>query len=234
MLNDDRLNEVEQRLRKRVDWILEDSKARWTDGGGQDWNTDAKGDPEDAPYEPSGYEVFDTLVRKLDPRFMYGGHQPMNASNPAWVMLRMMAKQAGLEFLPAGHNGGVVIFMPHFTEFKSAREYASTVAHELFHWWEMQSPQTYVGAGLKRPDAVPDKDNGGNDPAYIIEELSAELFTTLLLDHLGVEQDEESRAQYISGYMNGVPKMFRDDAWNIAKDRSFEALRRMLKHAEVA
>ena len=123
------------------------------------------------------------------------------------------------EIAPTINHGGARAFyrpsddaitVPAFADFKTARGYYGTVAHELMHW-------TGGEKRLKRANM-----NQFGSPEYAYEELIAEIASSMFLAAHGVEPDiQDNHAPYLASWL----KALRSDP---------TALRRAMKQAQDA
>jgi hypothetical protein len=222
MRNDD-FDALAESIHKRAIDILE--KREWKPGP-DPWTGKADSKPEPARFEPSGHKDFDKVVQRLKPAFKYGGNQPMNAVRGDIFQLRMFAYFNDQKRLKPP-KGSMFIVLPHKSDFATDDAYVSTVAHEMMHWWETMDPEAPISHGLKDSSRGVDPENGV-DPHYIVEELTAELGSALLLRATNVDPNIENRAMYFAGYFAAVPPKFRDHVFAQAKTRAIKAVNGML------
>jgi len=103
-----------------------------------------------------------------------------------------------------------IIVVPAFSDFKNARGYYGTVAHELMHW-------TGGEKRLKRANM-----NQFGSPEYAYEELIAEIASSMFLAAHGLEPDiQDNHAPYLANWL----RVLRDDP---------TALPRAMKQAQEA
>jgi hypothetical protein len=171
----------------------EDSSAMWNYA-----DIPASGS-EVSPYQPSGNEKLDALVRALNPTFRYGATP--GAVIPGDVD---MVEEDGQVYYRAGAD---MIDFPHRSQFRSDADYRATLAHELTHWtgaYERAKRPHDPTAGLRMffglmPEGYPQ------------EEITAEIGAALLLDAVGENPDMSRRAAYAAGWATQVDAERREE-----------------------
>lgn len=84
-----------------------------------------------------------------------------------------------------------VIFLPQRSAFPTADNYYATALHELGHW---TGAPTRLDRGLLQQ-------GGFGSPEYALEELRAELFSTMLGRDLGIGHDPDRHAAYVGSWL---------------------------------
>lgn len=110
------------------------------------------------------------------------------------------------------------ISLPAIEQFNSTAEYYSTMFHELTHWTGHESR---LNREIK---------NGFGSEKYGKEELVAEIGSSLLNYHFGIETDYENTASYIAGWKKAI-KENSNIIFESAK-KSEEAFKYLIKEGD--
>lgn len=229
-INENALFAYADSIRTAADHILEAPKERW--GAKEEWSEKPDAEPKPGAFVPSGFPRLDALIEALPINWHYDAPYPSNKVNGAVMLMRHFSPEDSRIPAEITKGGIVVIEMPDKERFGSDNGYAAALAHELVHWSEMHDPSAPISAGLSAEERLSKAKDTKVEPAYIVEELTAELGAAMLLELCEVPQAIDDRAQYLSGYFNAVPPVFRDIAFKMAKERALKAVKNLVTDAE--
>lgn len=176
-------------------------------------------DPQDAPYQRTGFERLDRVIEAVGVRFMYGGNDAANNVN------RPDDKRPAVV---DNHNHYIV--MPNMAQFHDRSKYAGVLAHEMIHWATIRD-ETRPLTGMNPVDKLLSM-FFGVPVAYTVDEIVAEVGSVLLLTWAGATV-EPVVYERISVMIASLPDDRRETLTREATETAVREFLNLLKHAGV-
>lgn len=189
------------------------------------WHGNPDEKAKEAPYEPTGYTKFDDLIRRVNPRFRYGGDNASNVIVGAF-MFQYMRDALDNEF----HY----VEIPHAKDFTSREHYAMVLAHEMGHWAGIRDKTIPLsGAGSGSAEQIREG-NARMPQEYAIDEMAADIFAALILKWAGIAHpEEEAMAKRIHAAQSHISPFdkINEAGLIVARDRAVAQFVRLLDMA---
>lgn len=177
-------------------------------------------EPQEAPYQRTGFERLDRVIEAVGVRFLYGGNDAAN--------IVQRDRNGERPKVLDSHNHHIT--MPNMAQFHDRSKYAGVMAHEMIHWATIRD-ETRPLTGMNSVDRLLSA-FFGVPVAYTMDEIVAEVGSVLLLTWAGATV-EPAIYERISAMISSLPNDRRETLTREATETAVREFLNLLKRAGV-